>query len=322
MTALSIVVVSFNTREMTLACLRSLFAETVDHGFEVVVVDNCSDDGSAEAIAQEFGDRVRLVRSGENLGFAKGNNVAVATSSTPLLLLLNPDTVVLDGAVDRLVAFSDANPDAGIWGGRTLRADGTVNPTSCWNRMTAWSLLSHACGLAKLFPRIPLCNPEAVSAWWRSGDREVDVVSGCFFLIRRSLWDKLGGFDPAFFMYGEEADLCLRAREIGVRPMVTSDAVIIHHGGASERVAEDKLVRLLDAKARLLRRHWSTRSQRIGLTLLALWPLSRAAVCTAMAWFDPRVRERARVWRAVWSRRDEWISESESQDHWNAGRSE
>lgn len=307
MSELSIIIVSFNTCEMTLACLHSVFAETLDHDLEVVVIDNRSDDGSADAIEQEFGDRVRLVRSNTNLGFAKGNNVAAKETSAPLLLLLNPDTAVLDRAVDRLVAASNATPDAGIWGGRTLYANGTVNPTSCWNRMTIWSLLCHASGLSKAFPRIPICNPEAVSAWWNAGDREVDIVSGCFFLIRRSLWEQVGGFDPAFFMYGEEADLCLRARALGARPLATSDAVIIHHGGASERVRSDKLVRLLTAKTLLIQRHWPESRRQIGVALLACWPLSRSIACTLLAVVAPGRREAASAWRSVWARRAEWL---------------
>ena len=122
----SILVISYNTREMTLDCLRSLKAETtVPH--EVIVVDNNSPDRSADAIAAAFPE-FRLIASPDNLGFAKGNNVAAEEAQGDYLLLLNPDTVVLDHAIDRLVAFADANPRAGIWGGRTLNADRTLEP--------------------------------------------------------------------------------------------------------------------------------------------------------------------------------------------------
>src|SRR5690606_35725860 len=122
-----------------------------------------------------------------------------------------------------------------------------------------------ATGLSSLFRGSSLFNPEGYGGWKRDTVREVDIVSGCFFLIRRELWERLGGFDPAFFMYGEEADLCLRARKLGARPMVTPEATIVHYGGASERVRADKMVRLLQAKALLIRRHWGPVAARSGV---------------------------------------------------------
>ena len=137
---LSIIVVSYNTREMTLACLQSISEQTqLPH--EVIVIDNRSDDGSADAIAAAFPDH-RLIRAERNLGFAAANNLAAREARGDFLLLLNPDTLVLRGALDRLVAFARKRPEARIWGGRTLYADGRLNPGSCWGRITPWSLAS------------------------------------------------------------------------------------------------------------------------------------------------------------------------------------
>ena len=123
----SVLVISYNTRPMTLACLRSLHDETkVPH--EVIVVDNASADGSADAIAAAFPE-VRLIASATNLGFAGGNNLAAGHARGRYILLLNPDTVVLDGAVDRLVGVAEGDPHARIWGGRTLYADGYSGTT-------------------------------------------------------------------------------------------------------------------------------------------------------------------------------------------------
>ena len=251
---LTVIIVSYNTREMTLACLRSLRDETrVSH--EVIVVDNASTDGSAEAIAAEFPETALMAETA-NHGFAGGNNLAARRASGEYLLLLNPDTVVLDGAVDRLLAFARARPAAGIWGGRTLYGDRSLNPTSCWRRMTLWSLACRATGLTGVFPRSELFNSESYGGWDRSSERAVDIVTGCFLMIRRDLWEALDGFDPAFFMYGEEADLCLRARAHGAAPRVTPKATILHYGGASEKVRADKMVRLLAGKASLIGRHF------------------------------------------------------------------
>ncbi|MEE9587482.1 MAG: glycosyltransferase family 2 protein, partial [Hyphomicrobiaceae bacterium] len=136
---LTIVIVSYNTREMTLDCLTSIYAETRETPFHVVVLDNMSNDGSPDAIAEAF-PQAQLIRSPKNLGFARGNNAAVSQTESELVLLLNPDTVVLDGAIDTLVAFANDNPRAMIWGGRTLFGDRTLNPSSCWRRMTVWNL--------------------------------------------------------------------------------------------------------------------------------------------------------------------------------------
>jgi GT2 family glycosyltransferase len=303
----SVLIVSYNTREMTLACLRSLLNQTPGLPLEVRVVDNDSQDGSADAIAAEF-PGVVLERSKVNLGFAAANNRAAAGAVGEYLLLLNPDTVVLDRAVERLVAFVESRPEAGIWGGRTVFADGRLNPTSCWARPTPWSLLCLGTGLSSVMRWSRVFNPEAYGGWQRDTVREVDIVTGCFLLIRRSLWERLGGFDRAFFMYGEEADLCLRARALGVRPVVTPEATIVHYGGASERVRADKLVRLLKAKALLVRRHCPFGTRWFGLWMLAQWCLVHSVAWRiAGAAGASNAASSLEFWTAGWRRRREWL---------------
>ena len=197
-----------------------------------------------------------LLAETANHGFAGANNLAARRARGEYLLLLNPDTLVLDGAVDRLLAFARANPRAGIWGGRTLYGDRSLNPASCWGRMTLWNLFCRASGLTGVFPRSELFNSEAYGGWDRGSERAVDIVTGCFLMIRRETWEALGGFDPAFFMYGEEADLCLRARALGAAPRVTPEAEIVHYGGAADTVRADKMVRLLSGKISLIDRHF------------------------------------------------------------------
>ncbi len=210
---------SYNTRELTLDCLRSVYAQTHDVSFEVLVVDNASADGSAQAIAAEF-PCIRLFLLHDNRGFAAANNLAGQHATGEWLLLLNPDTVILDRAIDKLLAsakeHSAIRPQYGIFGGRTLFPDGRLNPTSAWRRPTVWSLLSTASGLSASFRRTAFFNGEAMGGWPCDCVRAVDIVTGCFLLLRRALWERLGGFDLAFFMYGEDADLCLRARRLGV----------------------------------------------------------------------------------------------------------
>jgi GT2 family glycosyltransferase len=307
--AFSILVISYNTRDMTLACLRSVIAQTYTP-HEIIVLDNASTDGSAAAIAAEF-PGITLLADTQNHGFARANNIAARHAKGEFLLLLNPDTVVLDGALDRLLAFAQHAPEAKIWGGRTVFADGSPNPGSCWRRMNVWNLFCRATGLTGLFRSSPLFNSEAYGGWDRMSEREVDIVTGCLFLISRKDWESLGGFDPAFFMYAEEADLCLRARTlIHARPRVTPEVVIVHYGGASEKVRADKMVRLLRAKRELIRRHFPVWQHPIAKALFDIVPATRSLAFGLAARLGkrPKAVENAQVWTEIWTRRAEWRS--------------
>lgn len=301
----SILIISFNTRELTLEAISSVVRETMDVTYEIIVVDNNSTDGSAEAIAAHPA-RPKLLALSDNLGFGQANNLAADHASGEYVLLLNPDTIVRDRGIDRLVTFARSNRRALIWGGRTVFADGRLNPASCWQRITLFNLLMRATGLAGIFPNSPWFNPEAYGGWPRDTVREVDIVSGCFLLIPRPVWMALGGFDPQFFMYGEEADLCLRARRIGARPLVTPQSTIVHLGGASEKTRAGKMVKLLAAKATLIERHWPRLAVPAGQFLLSMWPLSRWIACSARALIKDGDREEADVWRTIWNARSDW----------------
>lgn len=303
---LSVLVVSYNTRALTLKALET-FCEHVSAPYELIVVDNASTDGSAEAIAREFPE-ARLIQPERNLGFAGANNEAARHAQGDLLLLLNPDTETLPEAIDSLLKLRAEQPDAGVWGGRTLYADGSPNPSSCWKRQTLWSLFVQATGLSSLFRRSQWLNPERILDLREGAVLKVDIVSGCFLLIERSLFARLGGFAPRFFMYGEDADLCLRARDQGASPVVSGNAAIVHHGGASETVRADKLIRLLTAKATLIDVHFHPATRRIGLSLLAAWPCSRLLAHKALALVRfPGAAEKASAWSNVWARRKEWL---------------
>src|SRR5204862_107439 len=227
-----------------------------DVAMRVVVFDNASSDGSAAAVAAAFPE-IETIAHPENIGFAAANNLVAETVTTPWLCLLNPDTETHPGAIANLLAFAKANPKAGIVGGRTVFPDGSLNQASCWQRITPWSLFTQTSGLARAFPRSTLFNPEAMGGWQRDSVREVDIVVGCFLLTSTELWRRLGGFNRRYFMYGEDADLCLRARALGYRPMITPDAEIMHLVGASTAKRADKTVAVMRAKATLVRDHWA-----------------------------------------------------------------
>lgn len=303
----TIIIVSYQTRDMTLACIRSVIDQTSATSYEIIVLDNASMDGSADAIRSSFPD-IHLIASDQNLGFARANNVAAARARGRRLLLLNPDTVILDHAIDRLHAFATKHPTCGIWGGRTVFADGTLNPASCWHRATLWSLFCLALGLTQ-FRDSPLFNWEGYGGWARDTERQVDIVTGCFFLIDRVLWDQCRGFDPVFFMYGEEADLCLRARRFGARPMITPDATIIHYGHASEPHAVEQKIKVFAGRVSLMQCHQRALSVLLGrmlykaMVLLRMVAFGTAALMTR----QPKMRLSARAWGQIWSARARWV---------------
>jgi GT2 family glycosyltransferase len=304
---LTIIIISYNTRGLTLAALRTLFEDTRHTKIHVVVLDNASTDGSADAIAKTF-PQVELIRSAENLGFARANNLVAAKATTEFLLLLNPDTECHDGAVDNLLDFAQAHPQAGIWGGRTVFPDGTLNIGSCWQRITPWSVFCLTVGLTAAFPRSNIFNTEALGSWQRDTVRTVDIVSGCFFLIRRDLWARLGGFDLRYFMYGEEADLCLRARRFGSLPMITPEAEIMHLVGAASSSHAAKRVMVTKARVTLIRDHWPAWQVPLGIGLMWLWGALRFATTRVLAPLGgQKARLRAAYWSEIWGKRQDWL---------------
>ncbi len=306
---LSVLIVSYNTSRMTVDCIRSVYRQT-ETDFELLVVDNASSDGSAEAIRTAFPPEdfpnLRLMAPAENLGFAAANNLAAAEARGDYVLLLNPDTVVLDRALDTLAAFADEHPEYGIYGGSTIFADGSRNPTAGWMKPTLWGMFCTAVGLAKLFPRTRLFNPESLQWWSWDAPRQVDIVTGCLLLMRREEWQRLGGFDEQYFMYGEDADLCLRAAAAGLQPVLYPEAQIVHHGGASEPVRSDKLVRLFRAKAQIFRAHYSPLRAGLLVGMLRLWCVTRIVMFRLAEPLAPPAAERRREWADVWRRRTDW----------------
>ncbi|NCB43419.1 MAG: glycosyltransferase family 2 protein [Clostridia bacterium] len=307
MVDVSVIIVSYNTKEITLACLQSVFEQTFGISFEIIVVDNNSKDYSAQAIAKNF-PGVLLIQSSKNLGFALANNIASEKAKGEYLLLLNSDTIVLDNAIQKLYFFAQKHPFNGIYGGRTLNRDLSLNPSSCWRRPTLWSLICYSSGITAIFRRNNLFDPESYGSWRRDYEREVDIVSGCFLMIKKQLWSLLGGFSSQFFMYGEDADLCFRAIREGARPIITPEAVIVHYGGASEKVHTEKMIRLLRAKGLLLKEHWSSAEFFFGRFLFPLAAFSRMVSCFILCKIYPKkFNAKAKVWQEIWGRRSEWL---------------
>jgi GT2 family glycosyltransferase len=158
--------------------------------------------------------------------------------------------------------------------------------------------------------RIAFFTPETYGKWKVDSVRPVDMVVGCFFLIDHDLWQKLGGFDPIFFMFGEEADLCIRARKLGAQPIITPSATIIHHGGGSYPNKAEQKIQMLAGRVTLMQRHWSITARFFGRVLCYLIPLTRALIYSAAAAAIRRTtyRHNALMWTEVWKKRSYWIN--------------
>jgi N-acetylglucosaminyl-diphospho-decaprenol L-rhamnosyltransferase len=297
----SIVVVTYRCVDAAREFLASLYRATTQIAFEVVVLDNASQDGTVEMISSRF-PNVRLVALTENIGFAAGVNRAASETTGEFLLLLNPDTIVHPGTVERIVAFARQQPHYGIYGGRTLDPDGRVNPGSCWGRLTLWSLLCYATMLSTLFKRSRVFDPVSLGRWQRDSVREVDIVTGCLLLLPRRVWDELGGFDTRFFMYGEDADLALRAAARGYRSVITPEAVITHEIGGSSTTRADKLVLLYRSQVELIRKHFGPVRRPVGLALLWL------SVGVRRLLAEVSTGEARMVWPQVWRARKNWFA--------------
>ncbi len=239
----SAIIVSWNTRELLAAAVRSLLAATPQP--EVIVVDNGSRDGSVAMVRREF-PQVRLLVNEVNRGFAAANNQGMAAARGRYFLLLNSDAALRRGALRTMVAYAEAHPRVGVVGARLLFPDGRWQAEGSPFPSLRDEFL-RMLGLDRLW---------AVGV--ERGDRpyETDWVQGAAMLVRREVWEETGGFDESFFMYGEEVEWCARIKAAGWRIAVVPQAEIIHHGGASVgRVPLAKRTLVYRGKRHFFRRH-------------------------------------------------------------------
>lgn len=300
----SIVIISYNSCDYIIPCLRSIYEEAGDVSFEVIVLDNLSDDNSVEAIEAEF-PQVRLMKHQENVGFARGNNIAAEHARGRRILLLNPDTLILDHAIDRLIAFANEHPENKIWGGKHLFGDRSLNKTNCWGDYSLWTVFLATFALPTLFPNSRFFNPRGYPKYDRESVYEVDAITGCYLLIDTPLWNQLGGFAEEFFMFAEEVDLCRRGRDAGARPIITPDSVIVHYGGGSVPiVSEERSLQLIKAERQYFRRHFSKVAAPIATALLDLRIVMRSVMVGLLRLVGKK--KGPNLYANIWRRRAEW----------------
>lgn len=296
---LSVVIVNWNTIDLLRDVLASTFANTGGLTVQVIVIDNASQDGSADMVAHDFPDAL-LIRNTDNRGFAAANNQGFAVATGRHTLLLNSDTIVLGDVLAASVRFLDARPEVGAMGCRVLNLDRTMQRTcSMWPSVA--NLALQTSGLWKLpWPRF--LGRYQMTDWQRDSEREVDSITGCYLMVRRPVFDQVGVLDEAFFFFGEETDWCRRMREAGWKLVFAPVGEIVHYGSVSAKKLNHRRDLLLtDAKVRLHAKHDGRLAAAGAWSVLFAHNLTRALFWGARSLVQrrPQVRERAVHFRRV-----------------------
>lgn len=229
---LSIVIVSWNTKDLLAKCLQSIQNTVPPISYEVIVVDNDSHDGSPDMVEVRFPD-VKLIRAGGNLGFSAGNNIALRQVTGLYILLLNPDAELMPNAASKMIEFANAHPEAAFIGPKLLNSDGTLQK----NGRKFPTLLREVLGLTRLYQLI-WGYYDRKMGWGREdfdATAEVDEVSGACILARKSAIDEVGLLDERFFMYYEETDWCFRMKKTGWKVFYLPEAEVVHHWAAGAK---------------------------------------------------------------------------------------
>ena len=228
---LSIVIINWNDKKVLPECLRSISNETKETEYEVIISDNGSTDDSLDYVRKNHPEVV-IVENKENLGFSRGNNSGIAVARGEYVLILNPDTVILDRALDKFVSWADKHPEAAAFGCRVLNPDGSFQHSarpfpSVWRYLIAALYLRSLAFISSVF------YSDTYTGWDGMSEREIDWQSGCCVMFRNSILRKMHGFDASFFYQFEEVDLCFRIHKAGYKIIYSPKATIIHLGGQS-----------------------------------------------------------------------------------------
>ena len=268
----SVIIVNYNVRDFLHHALISLRKAMKGIRGEVIVVDNASDDGSVEMLRKDF-PQVTVIANKSNAGFARANNAALRKAKGAYLLLINPDTVVQEDTLRVMMKFFQENPDVGLAGCKILNPDGSFQLACRRSFPTAWVALTKITGLSALFPRSRPFGSYNLTFLSPDETYEVDAVSGSFMMIRKEVYEEVGGLDEDFFMYGEDLDWCYRIQQAGWKNYYVHSTQIIHYKGESTRRSSiDEIGTFYDAMHLFVQKHlkpsWSmTFVLRLGITL-------------------------------------------------------
>jgi GT2 family glycosyltransferase len=274
--ALDIVIVSYRSRKLLRECLSSLRLYAPKKGGRIWVVDNASEDGTVEMVRSEFPE-VELIASVENLGFSKANNLAIRRGNAPYVLALNPDTVMVESALDHMLELMESNPKIGISGCRLELPDGTFDHAARRSFPTPLGALAHFAGIGRS-KKAP-----GKLAQYRAPSIEngpVDAVNGAFMLIRRSALEQVGLFDEGYWMYMEDLDLCYRFAEAGWTTWYDSSVKAVHvKAGSSGKYRSPRLNYAFHyGMYRFYRTHYASKARRPTRSFIYLGIASKLGV--------------------------------------------
>lgn len=298
---ISVIVVNWNSGLQLRRCVESLLGEDVS---EICVVDNASCDGSASLVLDLIG--VEVIFLSENIGFGAACNVGARRVSGEFLLFINPDAAICPGGIRRVLDFVGApgNSSVGICGVQLFDESGQVSRT-CARFPSPLGFVFQSCGVDRLIPRLG----HAMAEWPHDATRDVDQVIGAFFLVRRTVFEQLDGFDERFFVYFEEVDFSLRARRGGWRSVYFSEVRAFHAGGGTSRQVKAKRL-FYSLRSRLLyaAKHFNI----LGVTAVSFFtllvePISRSVLAIARgSWAG--LKETWQGYAMLWAWLPEWFA--------------
>jgi len=249
---ISIVIVSWNTKEFLLDCLESIKLQPPVASMEIIVVDNASTDGSQVAVENQYPD-VHLIRNDQNYGFAKANNIGIKESKGRYICLINSDVKVLSKCLTSLYVYIEKNPSIGMIGPRILNSDLSLQCT-CRHFPSLWNNFCSAMGLNRLFPDSRISSGDQMFYFKHDAILSIEVLAGCFLMVRRDAFEQVGYLDDQFFMYAEDIDWCKRFHRAGWQIVFFPEAEAIHYGGAS---SANSPLRFSVAQEKSLFQYWA-----------------------------------------------------------------
>jgi O-antigen biosynthesis protein len=281
---ISVIIVNYNVKYFLEQCLYSVFKALKGIDGEVFVVDNNSVDGSVAVVKEKF-PQVKLIENHQNTGFSVANNQAIKLASGKYVLLLNPDTIVQEDTFSKVIAFMETHPDAGGLGIKMLDGKGNFLPESKRGLPTPAVAFYKIFGLSKLFPNSKRFGQYHLTFLDKNQNHQVDILSGAFMLMRKSVLDKIGLLDETFFMYGEDVDLSYRITQAGYKNYYFAESSIIHYKGESTKKSSvNYVIVFYKAMAIFAKKHFSNKGAGVFITLiyLAIYLRAFAAIITRL----------------------------------------
>ncbi|MDH3268309.1 MAG: glycosyltransferase family 2 protein, partial [Ignavibacteria bacterium] len=255
---LSIIIVNYNVKEFLQNLLNSIEKASSNILKEIIVVDNASDDGSVEVIKEKFSS-VKLIENKINVGFGRANNQGLAFAKGKYILFINPDCIISEDTLDKMISFFENHSDCALAGCKILNSDGTLQLACRRSFPGPWTSFTKVTGLSNIFSNNRIFARYNLTYLDENKTYEVDAVSGSFMMIRKEVYEKTGGFDEQFFMYGEDLDLCYRVQKNGYKVYYMHETQIIHYKGESTKRSNlDETKLFYDAMNLFVKKHLSS----------------------------------------------------------------